>query len=95
MLVDGLIDAMHDVHMGATAENLTRRFAIERDEQDDFALQSHRKAAAAITAGRFDDEVTPIDTGPLPAFSKDEHPRPNLTHTDLSRLKTVSRPMDR
>lgn len=60
MISDGLWDAFNDYHMGITAENLVDKFDISREQQDAFAAESQRKAIAAIEAGRFKDEITPI-----------------------------------
>lgn len=57
---DGLWDAFNDYHMGITAENLADKFVIGREQQDAFALRSQQKAAAAIEAGRFSAEITPV-----------------------------------
>ena len=60
MMVDGLIDAFGGYHMGITAENVARQFGIDRVDQDDFALASQQKAAAAQQAGRFKAEIAPV-----------------------------------
>ena len=60
MLRDGLTDAFSPIHMGITAENLAEKFKISREEQDIFALASQNKAEAAIKAGKFKDEITPV-----------------------------------
>ncbi len=60
MLKDGLTDAFSPIHMGITAENLAEKFQITREEQDIFALGSQNKAEAAIKAGKFKDEITPV-----------------------------------
>jgi acetyl-CoA C-acetyltransferase len=60
MLKDGLTDAFNPIHMGITAENLAEKFKISREEQDVFALASQNKAEAAIKAGKFKDEITPV-----------------------------------
>ena len=60
MISDGLWDAFNDYHMGITAENLVDKYGISREHQDAFAAASQQKAAAAIEAGRFVDEITPI-----------------------------------
>ena len=60
MTVDGLIDAFGGYHMGITAENVAKQFGIDRVDQDDFALASQRKAAAAQQAGRFKAEIAPV-----------------------------------
>lgn len=78
MILDGLWDAFHDIHMGVTVENLARRYQITRHEQDEFALASQQKAAKAQSEGRFDLELVPIKIavrGRERLFDKDEHPR--------------------
>ena len=60
MIQDGLWDAFNDYHMGVTAENLADRYAIDRQRQDAFAAGSQQKAAAAIEAGRFEQEIVPV-----------------------------------
>ena len=92
MLLDGLVDAMHDVHMGVTVERLATRFQIDRDRQDEFALMSHRKAALAIAARRFDDEIVPVMVEDGGIFGRDEHPRPGLSLDDLAKLPPVFDP---
>src|SRR3989440_1712757 len=61
MYRDGFNDPLSGMVMGETAEELARRYEIARDEQDEFALRSQQRAAAAITAGRFNDEILPLD----------------------------------
>ena len=61
MIIDGLQDAFHAYHMGITAENVAEKFAIGREDQDAFAAASQQKAEAAIKAGRFTDEILPIE----------------------------------
>lgn len=79
------------VNMGLTAENLAERYAISREEQDAFALASHRKAVVALTEGRFRDQVVavpvpqPKGKEPLP-FDRDEAPRPDTSMEALARL---------
>ena len=79
--------------MPETAENLARDYAISREQADEFAVQSHRKAAAAWEAGRFADEVVPVPVpqkkGPPVVFSKDEGIRPDSTVETLARLRPV------
>src|SRR5690606_41050445 len=60
MIKDGLWDAFHDYHMGITAENIVEKYGISREEQDAFAAHSQQKAEAAIQAGRFADEIVPV-----------------------------------
>ncbi|MHA6193050.1 acetyl-CoA C-acetyltransferase [Pseudomonas wadenswilerensis] len=91
MITDGLWDAFNDYHMGITAENLVEKYGISREEQDAFAAASQQKAAAAIEAGRFVDEITPIlipqRKGDPVAFSTDEQPRAGTTAEALGKLK--------
>ncbi|MDU9394289.1 acetyl-CoA C-acetyltransferase [Pseudomonas japonica] len=91
MITDGLWDAFNDYHMGITAENLVEKYGISREEQDAFAAASQQKAAAAIEAGRFVDEITPIlipqRKGDPIAFATDEQPRAGTTAEALGKLK--------
>ncbi|MDM8351259.1 acetyl-CoA C-acyltransferase, partial [Pseudomonas sp. sp1636] len=91
MITDGLWDAFNDYHMGITAENLVDKYAISREEQDAFAAESQRKACAAIEAGRFVDEITPIlipqRKGEPVAFASDEQPRASTSAESLAKLK--------
>ncbi len=91
MIKDGLWDAFNDYHMGVTAENLAQRFDIGRAQQDAFAAASQQKAAAAIEAGRFKDEITPIAIpqrkGEPLIFATDEQPRGDTTLDSLTKLK--------
>ena len=91
LISDGLWDAFNDYHMGITAENLVEKYAISREDQDAFAAKSQQKAVAAIEAGRFADEITPIlipqRKGEPLAFATDEQPRAGTTAESLSKLK--------
>lgn len=91
MISDGLWDAFNDYHMGITAENLVDKFAISREQQDAFAADSQRKAVAAIEAGRFKDEITPIvlpqKKGEPKVIERDEQPRPETTAESLAKLR--------
>ncbi|MBP5097306.1 acetyl-CoA C-acetyltransferase [Pseudomonas protegens] len=91
MISDGLWDAFNDYHMGITAENLVDKYGISREAQDAFAAASQHKAAAAIEAGRFVDEITPIQIpqrkGDPLTFATDEQPRPGTTAEALAKLK--------
>ncbi|WP_414158496.1 acetyl-CoA C-acetyltransferase [Pseudomonas sp. BNK-45] len=91
MISDGLWDAFNDYHMGITAENLVEKYGISREAQDAFAAASQQKAAAAIEAGRFVDEITPIQIpqrkGEPLSFATDEQPRPGTTAEALAKLK--------
>ncbi|MBV4459038.1 acetyl-CoA C-acetyltransferase [Pseudomonas sp. COR58] len=91
MISDGLWDAFNDYHMGITAENLVDKYGISREQQDAFAAASQQKAAAAIEAGRFADEITPIlipqRKGDPVAFKTDEQPRGDTTAESLAKLR--------
>lgn len=91
MISDGLWDAFNDYHMGITAENLVEKYGISREEQDAFAAASQQKAAAAIEAKRFVDEITPIlipqRKGDPITFVTDEQPRAGTTAESLGKLK--------
>lgn len=91
MISDGLWDAFNDYHMGITAENLVDKYGLSREQQDAFAAESQRKAVAAIEAGRFKDEITPIvmpqKKGEPKVFNRDEQPRPDTTADSLAKLR--------
>lgn len=91
MIKDGLWCAIGDTHMGITAENLAEKYGITREEQDAFAAASQAKAAAAIAAGKFVDEIVPVmipqRKGDPIAFAKDEHPKPDTTVESLAKLR--------
>lgn len=91
MITDGLWDAFNDYHMGITAENLVDQYGLSREQQDAFAAESQRKAVAAMEAGRFDDEITPIvlpqKKGEPKVFTRDEQPRPDTTAESLGKLR--------
>ena len=91
MISDGLWDAFNDYHMGITAENLVDKYSISREAQDAFAAGSQQKAVAAIEAGRFAAEITPImipqRKGDPVAFATDEQPRAGTTAESLGKLK--------
>ncbi len=82
--------------MGITAENLATKYNISREDQDIVALASHNHAEAATKAGRFKDEITPIELpgkkGKAEVFDQDEHTRFGLTMADLAKLKPTFRP---
>lgn len=91
MIQDGLWDVFNDYHMGITAENLAERYRLTREQQDAFSAASQEKAAAAIAAGRFKDEITPIGIpqrkGDPIVFHTDEQPRAGTTAEALAKLK--------
>jgi acetyl-CoA C-acetyltransferase len=90
MLVDGLMDAYNNYHMGMTAENIAEKFQIRREEQDDFAASSQRKAIAAIKAGKFKNEIVPIKIKSKKGetiFDTDEYPKDGVTVEKLGQLR--------
>jgi acetyl-CoA C-acetyltransferase len=86
MSSDGFMDPLAGEAMGETAENLAERYDVGREEQDAFALRSQRRATAAWAAGRFADEVVPVD-----AVERDEQPRADTTLEGLARLRPAFR----
>jgi acetyl-CoA C-acetyltransferase len=95
MRSDGFLDPLAGEVMGETAENLAERHAVTREEQDVFALQSQRRATEAWEAGRFAEEVVPVDTFDARrrtiTVDRDEHPRPDTTLEGLAGLGPVFR----
>jgi acetyl-CoA C-acetyltransferase len=83
-------DPFSKVHMGITAENLAEKFGISREVQDEFALRSQQRAVAAIQAGRFKDEIVPIEVKvgrETKVIDTDEHPRADTTAEALAKLR--------
>ena len=95
LLCDGLTDAFHDYHMGITAENLAEKYAIDRAEQDAFALRSQQRASAAQAEGRFRAEIAPLSIpqrkGEPLVFEHDEQPRAGTTLDSLAALRPAFR----
>jgi acetyl-CoA C-acetyltransferase len=93
MVHDGLWDVFNNYHMGITGENVAEKYGITRQEQDEFAVNSHRKAIAAIKECRFQSQIVPVEInakkkGDTPAiFDKDESPREDTTIEILRALK--------
>jgi acetyl-CoA C-acetyltransferase len=91
MIHDGLWCAFDHWHMGETGEVVAQKYRITRREQDEFALESHRRAVAAIKHGRFKDEITSVSitqrTGDPALFDTDEGPRPDTSLESLTQLK--------
>lgn len=91
MLRDGLIDAFDDYHMGMTAENIVDKYELTREEQDALAASSQNKAEAAISAGRFKEEIVPVSVpqrkGEPVVVDTDEAPRPGITAEGLAKLR--------
>jgi acetyl-CoA C-acetyltransferase len=93
MVHDGLWDIYNDYHMGITGENVAEKYGITRQEQDEFAVNSHRKAVAAMKECRFKSQIVPVEIpakkkGEAPVlFEKDESPREDTTIEVLRSLK--------
>ena len=91
MVHDGLWDAYEDYHMGCCGEIVAETYGVTREQQDAFALESHRKAIAAIKAGKFKDEILPVPIPPKKGepvpFAVDESPREDTSLEALARLK--------
>jgi acetyl-CoA C-acetyltransferase len=98
LLRDGLWCSNADMHMGSTAENVAREYEVSREDQDAFAAESQARAAAAIEAGRFEEEIVPVEVprrrGEPLRVDRDEHPRPGTTREDLARLRPAFEPPD-
>jgi acetyl-CoA C-acetyltransferase len=96
LIRDGLNCGMLNYHMGRTAENVAELHGVSREDQDAFALESQRRAGAAMTAGWFKDEVVPVviprKKGDPLVFDTEEHPRPETTLEELARLKPAFKP---
>jgi len=90
LLYDALVDAFYNYHVGITAENLAEMYGISRQEQDEYALESHRRACQAIKEGKFKEEIVPVEIvskKETKVFAEDEHPRAGTTLEDLAKLK--------
>ena len=95
-VVDMMVGALHDpfqtIHMGVTAENVAKKWGISREDQDALAVESHRRAGAAIAAGYFKDQIVGVELRTrkgTTVFDTDEHARPGTTLEDMARLKPV------
>ncbi len=90
---DGLTCAFNNCHMGITAENIVEQWGLTREELDQFAATSQNRAEAAIKAGRFKDEIVPVEVprkkGEPVIFDTDEYPRPGVLAENLGKLKPV------
>ena len=95
MMVGALTDPFDTIHMGITAENVAAKCGISRADQDNFAVESHKRAAAATAAGHFKSQILPIELksrkGPV-QFDADEHVRGDSTVEGMGKLKTVFQP---
>ena len=90
MVNDGLTDAFQNYHMGVTAENIVEKIGLSREQQDSFAVASQQKAVAAIEAGRFIEEITPIEVKVRRntlTFDTDEYPKENASLAGLAKLR--------
>ena len=94
ILVDALVESLQDAsggyHMGITAENCAERHQVTREEQDALALEGHQRAIAAIEAGRFKEQILPIEVKTrkgVTLFDTDEHPRADTSAETLARMK--------
>jgi acetyl-CoA C-acetyltransferase len=92
MMVGALTDPFDTVHMGVTAENVAAKCGLNREQQDAFAVQSHKRAAAAIAAGHFKSQILPIELkskkGPV-MFDTDEHVRADSSMEGMAKLRAV------
>ncbi len=94
MISDALWDAFEDCHMGITAENIATQWGLKREELDEFAVNSQRKAVAAQEAGLFDKEIVPVEVKKkheIIVFDKDEGPRQGVTLAGVSKLNPAFR----
>ena len=90
VLVSAVTDPFDEVHMGITAENIARKWGISREDQDELAAESHRRAMAAIESGKFKNQIIPIELkvkGGTTQFDTDESPRSDATLEKLAKLK--------
>jgi acetyl-CoA C-acetyltransferase len=96
MVNDGLTDAFHKYHMGITAENVAEKWNLTREEIDKFSVESQQKAVAAIKAGKFKDEIVPVEIpqkkGDPKVFDTDEYPKDGSTFEGVSKLKPAFKP---
>ena len=91
-----LAERHYPYSMGETAENVAERWGVSRERQDAFALESQQRAVAAIEAGRFDDQIVPVEVpqrkGDPVVVDRDEHPRADTTLDALARLRPAFKP---
>ena len=92
MMVGALHDPFHKIHMGITAENVAEQFGISREQMDALAVESHRRAAAAIEAGRFKDQIVGVEIASRKGtvvFDTDEHVKPGTTMETLAKMRAA------
>ena len=94
-VVGGLTDPFNDIHMGVTAENLAESHSISREDQDEFSVESHRRATRAQEQGLFDEEIVPVELVSKKGtteFTKDEHVRADASIEGMAKLRPVFKP---
>ncbi len=92
IMVGALSDPFSDCHMGITAENVAEKWNISREQQDELAVESHRRAALAHQEGRFDSQLIPVEIKSrkgTTTFKTDEHVRPDCNTESLANMRTV------
>jgi acetyl-CoA C-acetyltransferase len=92
MMVGALTDPFETVHMGITAENIAEKWKISREQQDEFSVESHRRAMNAIERGYFKDQILPIELKTRKGttlFDRDEHPRSDASLEGMAKLRAV------
>jgi acetyl-CoA C-acetyltransferase len=92
MMVGALTDPFDDCHMGVTAENVAGKWGVSREDQDELAVESHRRALEAIQQGYFKEQILPIELKSrkgTTVFDTDEHVRPDATLEGMAKLKPV------
>jgi acetyl-CoA C-acetyltransferase len=95
-VVDAMTGALHDPfghgHMGVTAENIAAKYGFTREQQDAFAVESHRRAASALEKGYFKSQIVPIEVKTrkgVESYTNDEHVRKDVKAEDMAKLKAV------
>src|SRR5438874_5332395 len=95
-VIDAMTAALHDPfghgHMGVTAENIAAKYGFTRQQQDEYAVESHQRAARAIESGYFNSQIVPVELKSkkgVEQFTTDEHVRKEASKADLAKLKTV------
>src|SRR5260221_13483558 len=94
--IDGMTGALHDPfgtgQVGATAENIAAKYGFTREQQDQYAVESHRRAAKATDSKYFDSQIVPVELKSrkgVEQFTTDEHVRKEASMADMAKLKTV------
>jgi acetyl-CoA C-acetyltransferase len=95
-ILDAMVGALHDpfhkIHMGITAENVAEQFGISRQQMDELAVESHRRATAAIAAGRFKEQIVPVEIVSRKGtvlFDTDEHVKPDTSMESLGKMRAA------